>query len=514
MTLQGIKRRVSSLAIVGLIGSVVLAFLGFAAAQDPQQGGTLVVSPPQRITELDPYKGAGHGNRLFRENVFEPLVTLAPDGSLEGRIAESWDISADGLTITFHIRPGMTFHNGAAITSADVKYSLDRARNPELGINSASTLVSIAGVEIVDDSTVDVTLSRADRLLLPQLYNAGLIMPNDDSIDHGENPIGSGPFQFVSRGEDGTIVLERFDGYFEAGLPYLDGLELVEIAEAALKPLQLQTGQIDFLFGVSGAHIEELQADPNLTIDTGGRSTGRVLFLFHQVADPDSPLHDVRVRQAISLAIDRDKVADIAFLGAATVRCDIITGGLPADDAAPCARDVERAKSLLEEAGYPDGVDVETIWLPGDDPQHESALLIAQDSLKDAGINLMLSAPDRATFIDQLVNSTYISLNSSTFTLPGAYEEIWTIVGRMHAGYMAIDEGYPDVWDRMVEASAIADESAFTEEVSSLRSLVNELQFATLIVELPTPNGMQADVFGYTTRPIGIRYLRDVWVNR
>lgn len=499
--------------IVSMLLISIIIFGGIVSAQEPQYGGKLTVIPSGEIYNLDPYMGGGWQSRLAKENLYEPLMTLAYDGTFEPRIAKSWDVSEDKKTITFHLRKGIKFHNGELLEAKDVKYSLDRARNPETGAVSHGVLASIENVEVIDDYTVRVDLKYPDRLLLRQLYDAGLIMPADPNIDHLKNPIGSGPFKFKSHTAEG-LVLEAFEDYYDENMPYIDELEFKFVADISLRKIQLQAGLADWVISLPLAFAEEIEADNNLKINYGENISGPVLNFLINLSD-DSPVKDKRVRQAISYAIDRKKISDIAFNGKSIVQSTLVPKNSPGynPNVKLYDRDVVKAKELLKEAGYPNGVDINLMYITIS-PEFETTALVMQSDAAEAGINFKLYGPEIPIFSKTLVAREFELVLSASYSLPGALENMWMDIGRMHAGYLGLEEAYPEFYNRLFSASRIVDAEEFEREIQELQEIAAEEQFMIVFGQVPVLNAMNKKVIGFNDHPSGCMYFRNVWIDK
>lgn len=504
---RGLKTVVSVAVSLLLLG-------GLASAQE--WGGVMRVVPSSTITGLDPFQTGGWAPRMAKENIFEPLVTVGYDGALEGRVASSWEFSEDGLEMIFHLRHGLTFHNGAPVTANDVKYSLDRARNPETGRTSWALLVNIDHIDVIDGYTVKVVFSQPDRLFITQIYNYSFVIPADDSIDQLLAPVGSGPFKFVELTEE-HLVLERFDGYYLEGLPYLDGLEFVFVAEASTKVFMLETEAVDFLKAAPLANAADLAPNPDVFLDFGENIEGPVVFFLPGLTT-DTPIADPLVRQAISYALDREQIINVAFGGSSTgstVRSTLV----PADDPlynpnqTVYTRDIAKAKQLLTDAGYPNGLTMDFHPLLRT-PEDEVMAAIVQQNCADAGITLNIVRMDVPAWVADLRAIANPLPLSTTYSMPGALEQMWMIQGRMHAGYTGLPDYDPVFWERQVAAGAIADKDEFEAEVFELQRISSEQQYVIVIGDIPTLYAMRTYVKHFRSHPIGNMYFRQVWMEQ
>lgn len=298
--------------VAGITAALLAA--GSATAQEPQHGGQLVVG----VVQGDPDTFDCHATRSIGS-----LYRLAPHYStllryssvnypaIEGDVADSWEVSADGLVYTFHIRPGVVFHDGSSLVAHDVEASLNRVRNPPAGVVSArqAQFSAVASIEATDDQTVVVQLSHPDSAMLDILagpfnciYSAELL--ESDADYPARRVMGSGPFVFSDYQAGASWTGTRFDGYYDPGKPYLDSVQLLNMAMPAAVNA-MAAGQIGTIVpSLSQADVDriaQMQGDNVVAypaIDT-------TVFFNAIMNTQRAPFDDVRVRRALNLAIDR-----------------------------------------------------------------------------------------------------------------------------------------------------------------------------------------------------------------
>ena len=301
--------------LTGVVGlAAVLVAAGGVAAQEPQRGGELVVG----VVQGDPDTFDCHATRSIGS-----LYRLAPHYStllryssqnypeIEGDVAESWQISDDGLTYTFHIRDGLTFHDGSTLDSQDVMASLERIRNPPAGVVSArqSQLSSIESMDAPDDQTLVITLSHVDAAMLAILagpfhciYSSELL---DSDPDYpARRVMGSGPFVFADYQGGASWTGTRFDGYYDEGKPYLDSVRLLNMAMPAAVNA-MAAGQIaTILPSLSQADVDRIASMQGDNV-VASPAIDTTVFFNAVINTQRAPFDDVRVRRALNLAIDR-----------------------------------------------------------------------------------------------------------------------------------------------------------------------------------------------------------------
>ena len=290
-------------------------------ATEPVYGGKVVVGIQQDMDSLDPHKATAAGTKEILFNIFEGLVKPDPNGNLINAVASDYSISEDGLTYTFTLREGVKFHNGNNVTTEDIKYSLERASGLLDGTALISSLSADKGgitkVDILNDNTVQVSVSSANLELIYSFTAA--IIPAGSGEDPEAQPVGTGPFSFVSYKPQESVVLKKNADYWQKGLPYLDEVDFKIVNSADTALLELQGGSIDVYPYLTDSQATELQG--KLQVLAAPSNVVQALFL----NNADETLQDVRVRQAICYALDRDSINDFVFGGnAAVVSCAML----------------------------------------------------------------------------------------------------------------------------------------------------------------------------------------------
>ncbi len=274
--------------------------------ETPVAGGRVVFGMTQDLKSLDPHIDTDAGTRDVVFNLYEGLVKPASTGDMIPAVASDYDISEDAKVYTFTLRDGITFHDGTPVTVEDVKYSLDRYAENQGG-SSAFSIVS--SVETPDDKTVVVTLSESNSEFLPNMDVAIIPKANEDPVG---NPIGTGPFKFASYTPGENLILQKYDGYWQEGLPKLDEVEFKFVPNVETEFMDLQAGTIDIMRYMTEAQVKALGSDSDYNIVEGSMNLVQGMFL----SSSYEPLADARVRQAICYAVDRDAINQFIFAGA------------------------------------------------------------------------------------------------------------------------------------------------------------------------------------------------------
>lgn len=371
------------------------------AATAPEGDGTLIAAQGAEPDRLDPHLTSAYASFQILENVYDTLVQPGDDLTMEPALAESWDVSDDQLTWTFTLREGVTFHNGRELVADDVVYSYERIMDPETAANNAFRFASVESVTAPDDQTVEITLTRPTPNLLVNIgaFKGMAIIPQeiveDGSID--STPVGTGPFKFVSSSPDQGILLERNEDYWQEGLPHLDEIRFVQIPDATVKLTNLQTGEVDWIDSVPPQNLADLEGDDSVVLERvpGGDYH---YFALNQAREPfDNP----DVRRAISMAIDRETIAEAAQFGAATPNQTAIPeGNFWYHDYSPfTSGDIEGAQELLEAAGVSD-LSIE-FMVSSEFPETVTQAQVIASQLEALGVTVEISDVDFGTWLDR-----------------------------------------------------------------------------------------------------------------
>lgn len=375
-------------------------------------GGSVVVGIQQDIDSLDPHKATAAGTKEILFNIFEGLVKPDENGNLICAVASDYSISDDGLVYTFTLRDNVKFHNGNTVTGEDVKYSLERAAGLLDGTPLVSTLQTIQSVDILDNKTVQVTVGAANTELIYSFVAA--IIPAGSGEDTAADPVGTGPFSFVSYTPQEGIVVKKNTDYWQEGLPYLDEVEFKITGSADTALLELQGGSIDIY-----AYLTDSQANTlkdTFQVVSSPSNVVQALFL----NNAEKPLDDVRVRQAICYALDKDMINEFVAGGNGT---PVSSAMLPTlkdyyvdlNDMYGTTANIDKAKELLADAGYPDGFDL-TIAIPSNYEFHMQTGEVVAEQLKEVGINVTIDAMEWSTWLDQVYNGRQYQATISGIT--------------------------------------------------------------------------------------------------
>jgi peptide/nickel transport system substrate-binding protein len=346
--------------------------------------------------------------------VYENLLIFDDNGAPVGILAESWE-QPDDTTYVFTLREGVTFHNGQPLTAEDVKFSYERIMDPEGGSAWTSQFEPVEQIEATDERTVTFTMREPFGPFLAILSSGyAAILPNLPDTDFQTEMIGTGAFMMQEYTQDTETILAAYPDYWNTGEPKLAGIQYRILPDEPARVAAIRTGEILLTSLVDPISIDTVRADDSLTLIEQPTTDYYLLGLNCAVA----PFDDVRVRQALSLAIDRQAVLDAVFFGAGQVSGPVVpTMGewaLPVNELPNYAVDRDAASALLEEAGASDLSF--SITVGADRTEFVNIALVIQDQLSEIGVTVELDQVEWGTFIDKWLArdfQTFVSYNGS-----------------------------------------------------------------------------------------------------
>ena len=370
-------------------------------ASEPVSGGTLIWGHSETTQNLDMHQTGTASTSRVLQNIHNSLVTINADMEVVPQLAESFEVSEDGLTYTFRLREGVKFHDGSTMTSEDVQYSFDRCRDPETGAVNFEVFNDVEEIETPNDLTVVIRLSQPNAPFLARIAEngAGVIMPADSGDIQGTTPIGAGPFRFVRRVFGSEVELERFDDYWD-GPAFLERIIAREITEPTVRLTGLRTGELHMINDIPAERVAEVEGDPNLQVLTWFPLNFDFLNFNHNL----ELFQDVRVRQAFDLMIDKEALLQGALWGQGETTA---SASFPNDAARNTAisqrgQDIARARELLSEAGHAPGRLNVVFKVTTNYPYHvESAQIIAEWA-REAGVNMTIEQLTWADWLSQV----------------------------------------------------------------------------------------------------------------
>lgn len=387
--------------------------LGIAPAMAAKMDATIgmQLEPPN----LDPTGGAAAAiDEVVYANVFEGLTRFGSDGSILPALAESWEISDDGLTYTFKLREGVKYHDGSDFNAEDVKFSLDRARADDSTNAQKALFADIASVDVVDPVTVKVTLSKPNgSFLFNMAWGDAVIVASETAADNATKPVGTGPFTFGDWVKGDRVDLVRNPNYW--GEPVkLDKVTFKFISDPTAAFAAMMAGDLDaYPTFPAPENLVQFEADPRFSVIIGSTEGETILALNNKKA----PLDNIKVRKAITHAIDRQAIIDGAMFGYGTPIGTHFAPHNPAyvDLTAQSAYDPEQSKALLAEAGVSDLT--LSLKLPPPSYARRGGEIIAAQ-LREVGINVDITNVEWAQWLEDVFKAKNFDLTIVSHTEP------------------------------------------------------------------------------------------------
>lgn len=383
------KTRTLALAATGIALSLALA--GCSSSNGGSSSGadaTVVVGSLYEPTNLSNVDGGGQGvNEAFQDNVYEGLFRLGDDGDVTPLLATKYDTSSDGLTYTFTLRKDVAFHGGGTMTSADVKSSIERVTAEDSQSSRKSSLSVISSIATPDDDTVVVELSQRSISFVYNLSYVWIVPSDEKSLKTEEN--GTGPYQLGERKRGSSLTLKPFDGYW-GEKPKNGGVEFDYFTSASTLSNALASGRVDVITSIQSPDaLSRFTSDTSKYTVSEGKSTTKELLAFN---DAKGPFTDVKLRQAISAAVDRKALLKAIWGDYGTVNGSMVPPTDPwyEDLTSVNAYDPTKAKQLLAEAGKADGFTF-TLDTPTYDP-HPAVAQYLQSALQKVGVTVRINS--------------------------------------------------------------------------------------------------------------------------
>ena len=433
-------------------------------------------------------------------NIFDRLVDVevGTDGNskIVPSLAESWDISDDGLEYTFHLRQGVKFHNGNDFTAEDVAYTFHRMLTVEGGVNTefidqikgadellAGETDTLEGVEVVDDYTIKVTLKEPFAGFLASISSPGVSIYDSEATEaagdqFGMDPavtVGTGPFEFASWSFNNQLVLTRNEDYWK-GASGLPGVVIKIIPDTETQSMMFESGELDILdLDYAADSVDRFtETYPDQIVQ--GPRVGIVYFTMNFNKEP---FQDVRVRKAVQMSIDRQAILDALYGGRGQVEQGLFPHGLIGfnPDQEEIKYDPEAAKALLAEAGYADGFDMEIAADSSASDTMTMALEIVSDQLAEVGIRAEIKNYDESTWLETRKSGelgSFMSTWSADYNDPDNF--IYTFFGNEEKTRIR-SINYPDteVMERVAKARTIVNEDERLAEYKALEEkLIHE----------------------------------------
>ena len=448
--------------IVALL-ALVIVLGGSVAAQGTMN--EFVIGVSETIVTLDMgVRSPSLAHKQVSYAIYEPLLRLGTDGSINPALASDWNMSDDKLTITLNLREGVTFHDGSPLNADAVIWNINGARDPEFGDGALQDYGRIESVEALDDLTVQINMSAPDANILSALAagsdTRALLMSQAayealGADEYAFNPSGTGPFKLASWEPGVELILERNEDYWGESAGNADRVSFRIILDASAATLNYQSGDIHTMFSISAPELPLLEAVPGTVSGAVARGVNLLVLNHHR-----PPFDDIHNRRAVMYAIDVEPVISLVYGGLAQPARGITPPNSFAysdESPPPIRRDLDAARAELAAAGNPDGFEFEVSVVA--QPFRIQVLEIMQASLAEVGISLVIQANERARHIAALREDTEIAEAGfvqilAALSAPEAYLRIFAgcnapqkIVGYCTDEYEALKAELPGIFD-------------------------------------------------------------------
>lgn len=497
------RRLLASLLLMILLTSTVA--LSGCSGDKENSSSSITIGIPQDIEDsLDPHDMLAAGTKEIFFNVYEGLYKADSDGNLVPAVAGGVEISEDGLTYTFTVKEGVKFHNGNPVTAEDIKYSVEKFADIEGGAPSIAAFSNIEAVEITEEGSVAIKLAQPDSDFLTMLSTIEAAIIPADNADPDSNAIGTGPYKYVSRSPLENVKMERFDEYW-GEKAHIENVTFKICSNADTIAMELNGGSIDMFSRLTTAQMAELDMEMYNVLE-GNMNLVQALYLNNDF----EPFSDVRVRQALCYAVNRQEVLDFVSDGKGTI---IGTSMIPAfgkyyDEslAEMYPYDVEKAKELLAEAGYADGFTF-TITVPSNYQQHVDTAQVIAEQLKDINVTAEIQLVDWNTWLSETYTNrnyeaTVIGVDAPQLTATAFLDRFVSTAGDNFVNYENADY---DV--AFANAMATTDEAQKVVYFGECQTYLAEDAANVYIQDLPEFTALNKKYAGYEFYPM---YVMDV----
>lgn len=499
--MTSIKKTVRALALVS------------TALAAPLSAQTLDVAWSQDATGLDPHTQPGFATIRLLELMYEPLLRLDANLELQPAVAQSWSFSDDGLQLTFQLDPAAMFHDGTAVTSADVRASFERILDEETGAISRANYTSIINIETPDATTVVFELDRPDAPILNGLatVNAAVVPASAIEADTiATEVIGSGPFMLDSRTPNASATLTTFADWHGGDVAY-DTLSISVLPDETALLGALRAGQTDFALINDPLVATLVPSTDGLTLNTAPTLSYYVL----QLNAAREPMDSLPLRQAISCAINRQDILDAALLGQGEVTGPLTSPAYRTDPGSLFCyeQDQDRARALLAEAGFADGFTATVMAATGEPPTASAVAQVIQSQLSEVGITLEIEMQELSVYIDRWLGADFdmaVALNGGRVDPYTMYNRYWTRDGNLQGVANYIDDTLDTL---MNDGRAETGEEARREIYANFESHLAEMSPWVWLFTGNTYTAQTDAVSGFVSTPNGSLFgLVDVTV--
>ena len=445
-----LAKKMMALALcVAMISTVALTG---CSGDKSDASSAIVVGIPQDLEDsLDPHEAVAAGTKEILFNIYEGLLKPDETGNLIPAVAKEYSVSEDGLTYSFVLKDDVKFHNGKEVTAEDVKYSIEKSAGMRGGESLIAAFSNIKSVDIVFDNQVDIVLNEPDIDFPAYIANLNASIIPKDNENPATDPIGTGPYMYVSRSPQENIVLKKFEGYW--GTPAnIENITLKVIPNADSIVMNLNGGSVDMFARLTVTQTQQL--DKRFNVLEGEMNLVQAVYLNHAV----KPFDNVDVCRALSYAVDVDNILELTSDGKGF---PVGSSMFPAfkkyyvDLTGTYPTDREKAKELLASAGYPDGFSF-SITVPSNYQPHIEAAQVVSQQLKEIGVNADIKLVEWNTWLSDVYSgrnyeATLIGVDASSLTATAMLDRFRSDAANNFTNYKNND--YDNLYSKLFTAA-------------------------------------------------------------
>jgi peptide/nickel transport system substrate-binding protein len=492
-----------------------------AAAAQPKKGGTLLIGQDFGPQHFDPHKSTAWANTNITESIYDGLLQWnQKETELLPNLATSWTISPDGLVYTFKIRQGVKFHNGRVMTTADVKFSLDRMRDAKSGSLLASNFALVQSVDVVDGETVKVTLSKPQATFLNFLTEVYPIVPPEAVAELEQKPVGTGPFKLDKYVLNQSVRLVRNPDYWDKDKPYLDTVEFKILGDEASKESALRSKSVDMAWFRDPRQADALAKSVPGVLSAPGIPSRWIGIRLNTC---QKPFDSVEVRRALSLSADRKALIETVIparfggaIGTVIAPADRFYVKADALELPNYKNDVAQAKSLLTKAGYADGITVDAYKVVAANQLDVDGAQVLKEQWAKAGIKVNIVPMEVAQIIDDWNkgNGKMIQVGGVWNADPDGQLYNWFHSSTPTAKAYCIND--PELDKLLDQGRTSTDLNARTEIYQNVQKRIADQAYVFVLYGYPLRWEMWWDyVKGYANRTSNTRFaLRYAWLDK
>lgn len=453
---------------VVVLTTLTIALSACSGDKQGENSSQITIGIPQDMEDsLDPNKAVAAGTKEIYFNIYEGLVKPDSDGNIYPAVASDYTISDDKRTYTFTLREGVKFHDGSLVTVEDIKHTLDKCADTSNGDPMVEAFSNVESITVLDEKTVEIVLTQPSTDFIAGLADVNAAIVPASNTDPDKNAIGTGPYKYVSRSPQENFILEKFDDYW--GEPaHIDKVTLKICANADSIVMDLNGGSIDMFARLTTAQTKQLNGD--FDVLEGAMNLVQAMYLNNEA----EPFNDVRVRQALCYAINKEEILTMIADGKGT---PIGSSMFPAfgkyympelNDV--YAQDIDKAKELLAEAGYADGFSF-TIKVPSNYGPHIDTAQVLAEQLKAIGVDARIELIEWDSWLSDVYagreyEATVVGVDASSLTASALLMRFTSTAGNNFVNFKS--EAYDTAFANALAASEEEEQTAYYKECEKI----------------------------------------------